>query len=370
MRKWAVMNSRVLLSIALSAALGVVVACGGDDASDGADPGPATTFGADASSGGTSGTEGTSGSTGSSGRIGTSGSVGSSGSSGSSGADGGPDGSSSSGGGCSGAAADPAAAMTVSGYMDKLPSNAPTGATRAAIIDAVIKTCEAFGPQGAKAPGWDRKYCWAHLVSAMSKESGYNTTLTIKDSYGSRTTAAGKANDPTVGLLQIRFSSTVRDFVISGQASNLSCVGCTFPAAVTSHKGESGDSSFWAVTGPTANLSMMQSTACNVGLGAWYYYVFASGNGKPSAATYVPPYCSGMGTAGNLVTGLLSHLEGADRGKGVLDMNGVNALMTTDSNGYQYVTQIKAQVDSMVGPVAGTHPFFIKLSPNVPEYCK
>jgi hypothetical protein len=118
-------------------------------------------------------------------------------------------------------------------------------------------------------------------------------------------------------------------------------------------------------------MSVMQNAACNVGLGAWYYYLNATGNGNPSAATYLAGYCSGKGTAANLVTGLRSHLEGPSGGKGVIaDMNGVNALQATDSGAYQYVTNIKTWFDSMIGPVSGTHPFFVRLAPNVPEYCR
>ena len=56
-------------------------------------------------------------------------------------------------------------------------------------------------------------------------------------------------------------------------------------------------------------------------------------------------------------------------GKGVIpDMNGVNALQTSDNNAYKYITAIKGWFDTMV-TVSGTHPFFILLSPNPPQYC-
>jgi hypothetical protein len=115
----------------------------------------------------------------------------------------------------------------------------------------------------------------------------------------------------------------------------------------------------------------MQNRACNVALGAWYYYLNATANGKPSAPTLLSAYCSGQGTSGNLVTGLLSHLKGPQSGKGVVaDMNGVKALQSTDSTAYQYVTTIKTWFDAMIGPVSGTHPFFIKLAPNSTQYCR
>jgi len=333
------------------ALLGLVAACSSSE-EEAAPRDPPTTLGADASSGGSSGTSG--GSSGTSGE--------SSGTSGSSG---------STSGGCSGSAADPAAAATVSGYMDKLPSNAPSGPARAQIIDAIIKSCDVFGPKVATAPGWDRTYCWAHLVSAILKESGYNASASIKDDYGSRGTNAGKANDPTVGLLQIRFSSTVRDYVALGPAASLSCVGCTLPAGLAAHKNEEGDSGFWAVSGPTQNMSTMTDVACNVGLGAWYYYSNATSNGKQNEVTYLDAYCGGGGTAANVITGLRSHLAGPDGGKGVIANQGaLNALQGSDNGAYQYITEIKSNFDKMVGSVSGTHPFFLKLSPSAKQYCQ
>jgi hypothetical protein len=116
---------------------------------------------------------------------------------------------------------------------------------------------------------------------------------------------------------------------------------------------------------------MMQSIACNVGIGAWYYYVNATGNGDAASGTQASAYCAGRGTAANLVTGLRSFLRGYIVGRGVIpDMNGVNALQSTDSGSYQYVTTIKTMFDNMVGPVAGTHPFFVSLVPNPTQYCR
>jgi hypothetical protein len=97
----------------------------------------------------------------------------------------------------------------------------------------------------------------------------------------------------------------------------------------------------------------------------------ATANGKPTAPTYLAAYCGGGGTAGNLITGLLSHLQGVEAGKGVIaNMAGVNALQNTNAGAYQYITQIKTQFDLMVGPVTGTHPFFIKLVPSSTQYCR
>jgi len=348
------MRSDRLLSIVVATSLACLAGCGSsEDAPGSTNDGGATTLGAGGSSldetdgGGVSRTDGGGGGGGGGNDAGGSGSA------------------------CSGSAADPAAAATVSGFIDKLPSNKPSAALRAPIIDAIIRSCEVFGPRTAKAPGWQRQYCWAHLVSAILKESGYDAAQTTADSYGKRGTSAGQANDPTVGLLQVRFSSTVHDYVEQGPLASLSCVGCTFPAGFASHANESSESAFWAVTGPTQNLSVMRDVACNVGLGAWYYYLNATANGKPSTTTYLSSYCAGQGTAGNLITGLRSHYAGPDGGRGVIsNLSALNALQGTDNGGYQYVTAIKTQFDALVGPVSGTHPFFLTLSPDSTQYCR
>jgi hypothetical protein len=321
--------------------------------------------GSGGSSGGTVGTGGavgTGGSTETGGVFGTAGNTGTGGSAGSSGTS-----------ACSGSTDDPAAAATISGYLDTLPYSDPTGTERSQVIDAIIKACVEFGPPPTDT-GWQPQYCWAHLVAAIEKESSYGQTEDVLDSYGKRTVTVGgaseAADDPTIGLLQIRFSSTVHDFAAEGPQDRLSCVGCTFPSTFASHASESGDSDFWAVSGPTQNLALMESVACNVGMGAWYYYTYATGNGNPSKVTYLAQYCQGQGTEANLITGLRSHLEGPAAANGVVaDMSALTALMTSDSNAYSYVTTIKGWFDKMVGAVSGTHPFFIPLAPSTAQYC-
>ena len=273
---------------------------------------------------------------------------------------------------CVGAAQDPGAATTVSSYIDKLTGvTKPTGAARDQIVDAIIKSCHVFSPPTAKNPGWERKHCWAHLVSAIAKESSYNKDSVVSDSYAKRMIGGVQANDPTVGLLQIRFSSAVRNYAVIGDLENLSCVGCTIPATLISHKAEAGSTPYWAVTGPSQNLAFTKSVACNVGIGAWYYYVNATSNGKPNAVTFVGSYCAGQGTAANLVTGLRSYVRGPDVGFGVIpDINGVNALQGTDATVYNYITAIKASFDSMIPVAGGKHPFFLTLSPNPTQYCR
>ena len=351
------------LSLVALSLLGAA-ACSSDDApatdSPGSSSGGASSGGA--SSGGTSSGGTSSGATSSGGT--------SSGGASSGGADAGQDGDDGLGL-CSGAALEPAAAATIDGYIDTLPYDKPTGAARAEVVDAVLRTCHVFSPDPAQSPGWEKRFCWAHLVGAMLKESSYNAALLGNDAYSKRTLPGGqKANDPTVGLLQIRFSATVRDYSVLGPPDKMACIGCTFPASFASHKNESSDSSFWSVTGPTQNMALMKSRACNIGLGAWYYYASATSNGKPNQTTYAEQYCAGGGTAGNLITGLRSHLKGPDGGRGVIgNMNALNALQTSDATSYEYVTEIKSWFDVMTSPTAATHPFFVRLAPQPTQYC-
>jgi hypothetical protein len=117
-------------------------------------------------------------------------------------------------------------------------------------------------------------------------------------------------------------------------------------------------------------MSLMTTPACNVALGAWYYYVNATGNGNASRATYIDDYCAGGGTAANIVTGLRSHLEGPSSAHGVIDASGLAALANSDPGSYGYVTAIKGWFDGMIGPSAGTHPFFLALTPSPAQYCR
>jgi len=273
------------------------------------------------------------------------------------------------GSGCSGRAADPAAATEVEGYLAKL-TNAPRDpALKEEIVEAVLRTCAAFGPTSN--PAFERKHCWAHLLASMSKESGFDPKVLVRDGYGTRAIGNQRANDPVVGLLQIRFSSTVHEMVALGNAERLACVGCPIPPAISAHAAEGGSTPYWAVTGPSENLALMQNVACNVGMGAWFYYVNATGNGKASAVTYPDAYCKGQGTGGNLVTGLLSHLKGSEAGRGFIANQGaLDALRTTDAGGHAYVTEIKGLFERMAGPSAGESPFFVRLSPDTTMYCQ
>lgn len=347
-----------LVAVASAGIVALAACSSSDGAGDTANEGGATTLGGDGTTGASSGSSGASGK------------IGSSGSSGPGGGEAGVDGEVPGDFPCSGTAADPAGAATIDGYIATLPNQKPTGASKDAIIDAVLKSCAAYGPP-LTTPGWAKEYCWALLVAGMSKESAYNENLSIKDSYGSRQIGGQAANDPTVGLLQIRFSSTVHDMEQQGNTDSLTCIGCTFPTSFASHRTQAGDSTFWAVTGPSQNAALMKQIECNVGLGSWYYFVNATANGNPTKETYLQPYCAGGGTAGNVVTGLFSHYAGPSGGKGFIsNMAGINALQSSNNGAYQYISLIKGMFDVMIGPVAGTHPFFIKLSPNAPQYCR
>ena len=347
------MNAGRLALAVSSAAFALVVACSGDDAGADAPVDPTTLAGEDA---------GTSTSSGSSGA-----------SSGSSGASSGSSGATSSGDGgvdpaCTSAAAEPQAAAQIGTWLDQLPYGNPTGTARAEVIEAILRTCHVFAPSNA---AFTKKYCHAHLVAAILKESSYDPALLGKDAYSKRPIGNQTANDPSVGLLQIRFSATVKDYALLGHLDKMTCIGCDIPQELVTNANQSNDSTFWAVTGPTKYMSLMQKRACNVGFGAWYYYENATGNGNGSKTTYAEQYCAGQGTAANLVTGLRSHLMGPDVGRGVIaNIAGVNALQNSDSSSYEYVTEIKSRFDGMIGAVSGTHPFFALLQPEKPRYCR
>jgi hypothetical protein len=265
---------------------------------------------------------------------------------------------------CVGAADDPAAAAVVGGFVDKV-GNPPSAPLRAQAVDAILRSCSVFGPPPASTPGWTREDCWAHLASAIDVESSYNPTVAVTDAYATRGLGGGaKAADPTVGLLQVRFSSTVHDFATRGRLDSLACAGCTFPAAFTAHLAESGDSTFWAVSGPAAHRAVMNDPSCNIALGAWYYYVYATGNGA-AQTTQLDAYCAGQGTSANLVTGLLSHYLGPDGGRGV-----VTSMGSLSGAPYDYVVSIKSLFDTMIPAAGGTHPFFVKLAPRPSQYCR
>jgi hypothetical protein len=274
----------------------------------------------------------------------------------------------------SGMPADPDGVATVTRWFSDeniIPSWATKnmGSQRDAIISALVKTCAAFGPPAASNPGWKQEYCWAHLTGAMLKESSYTPTLNDtetspgRDQYSVRMLPSGKtAYDPTIGLLQIRFSSTVKDYNQYGPRAAMTTVGCNFPDL--GHTTEDGNSDFWAATGAKANMALMTSVPCNIALGAWYYYVNATGQGTPGRTVYVYQYCTpGCGqncpTAATLTVGLLSHL------------NGPSGAYSTDPGSLSYVNDIKATFQKCLGgTLPNPDPFNVKLSPARSQYCQ
>lgn len=246
---------------------------------------------------------------------------------------------------------------TISGWMDScLPYGNPTGTFRTTVLQAIVDACDAFGPPEATNAGWKKPYCWAHMMAAILAESSYQPD-----------TVADPGQDPTVGLTQIRFSSVVCGFYTGGPLAALEAMGCTFPSDFAAHASEACYSStFWQTTGgDAAHTAWMESVPCNVGLGAWDYYLFATGGGDGTTTQYEEGICAGMGQSADLATGLCSYLEGPNSSFAhIASMSDVPAGAT------DYVTTIKGLMDCALGTVSGTHPLFIPLAPNPPQYCK
>jgi hypothetical protein len=178
----------------------------------------------------------------------------------------------------------------------------PAGAAFNKLACSIAMSCVEFAPMEAN---WLRK-CEAVLTSAIVAESSYTPTSVVVDTYATRTVGNVTANDPTVGLLQIRFSSTVHDYNYFGSLPKRAAIGCTWPTALST---QADTAAFWATAGGTTYLTFMQDVSCNIGLASWYYFYNATGNGGPNAV-YISNYCAGNGVAGTMVTGLLSHLMG------------------------------------------------------------
>jgi hypothetical protein len=229
---------------------------------------------------------------------------------------------------------DPNAAEQISACIDSLPWGQSNIQDRNEVINAIINTCVEFAPPGDE---W-QTYCQMFLASAINKESSYQAGLIVEDSYGGST-------DPTVGLTQIRFSSTVSDFNDGGPIDTIERIGCDWPTI------NSGD-------GYAQHAAMMTDVTCNIALGAWYYFVYATGNGG-SSVVYLYQYCQGQGVAANLVIGMLSHLRGPSGAVG--------------GGSDPYVDQIREWFDECLRvnniQVSGTHPFELTLQPEPDKYC-
>ena len=183
-----------------------------------------------------------------------------------------------------------------------IKKNFPAGAAFDRLACSIAMSCAEFAPMETD---WLRK-CEAVVTSAIVAESSYNPNSVVTDSYATRALTGATANDPTVGLLQVRFSSTMHDYNYNGPMAKMAAIGCTWPPGLQT---QADTTNFWATEGGTTYLSFMQDVACNIASAAWYYFYNATGNGGASAV-WIANYCKGQGIAGTMVTGLLSHLEG------------------------------------------------------------
>jgi hypothetical protein len=224
----------------------------------------------------------------------------------------------------------PTGSAAINACMDQLPWGARDmpAAERTPIVSAIINSCEEFAPPG---PEW-QSYCQMFLVGAINAESSYDT----------QAGSVGAGADPTIGLLQIRFSSTVRDFVDYGPVDAMARIGCDFGTVTSSDS-------------YATKSAMMLDVHCNVALGTWYYFIFGSGNGGQSVV-WVDQYCRGSGVAGSLHIGMACHLMGAEAAH--------SSLSGADS----YYNNIKSWFDPCVS-YSGTHPFELGIEPDVDKYC-
>jgi hypothetical protein len=214
----------------------------------------------------------------------------------------------------------------------------PVGPARNKLVDSIVGACAAFAP---RLPDW-QEYCEAIETSEIVSESSYNPAV------------MSGTTDPTVGLLQVRFSSTVHDYNYYGPLATIEAIGCNWPAALTT---QADVATFWDAQGGTAaNLAFMEDPACNIPLSAWYVYMNATGNGG-ATAVYAQGYCAGDGVAGNVVVGLLSYLEGPGFTRPADPTNA-------------YPAGIKARFVNLLAGLPSPDPFAVTLSPDVAEYCK
>ncbi|HEY2406545.1 MAG TPA: hypothetical protein VGI10_11115 [Polyangiaceae bacterium] len=270
--------------------------------------------GAGASAGTSGAAAGMAGSSGASGKGGTAGGTGASGAGGAAGmaGAGGMGGNSA----CSGA--DPTEFALISSWLNNattqgalpgyaytnIKANFPAGAAFNKLACSIAMSCVEFAPMETD---WLRK-CEAVVTSAIVAESSYTPSSVVVDTYATRDVNGTPANDPTVGLLQIRFSSTVHDYNYYGPPAKMAAIGCNWPSALTS---QADTAAFWAMNGGTTYLSFMQDVSCNIGLASWYYFYNATGNGG-ATVRWIFDYCGGNGVGGTMVDGLLSHLMGGN----------------------------------------------------------
>jgi hypothetical protein len=251
-----------------------------------------------------------------------------------------------------------------------IKSNFPAGAAFNKLSCSIAMSCKQFAPMETN---WLRK-CEAVITSAIVAESSYTPSSVVNDTYATRTVGSVTANDPTVGLLQIRFSSTVHDYNYYGPMAKIAAVGCAWPAALTS---QADTASWWATNGGTTYLAFQQDVACNIGLATWYYFYNATGNGG-SSALWISDYCAGRGVAGNMVIGLLSHLMGGNYPRpadtnnaypwGIECCPGGNPSVTTCSGCTGRVAAFLGVGTASARP--SPDPFLEALAPEPTKYCK
>lgn len=253
---------------------------------------------------------------------------------------------------------------------DNIAKNFPAGAAFEKLACSIVTSCMQFAPGETN---WLRK-CEGVIASAIVAESSYNPASVVTDTYATRSVGGITANDPTVGLLQIRFSSTVHDYNFYGPMAKMSAIGCSWPTALTS---QADTESWWATNGGTTYLSFMQDVACNVGLATWYYFYNATGNGGANAV-WISDYCAGRGVAGNMVIGLLSHLMGGSYPRpadvsnaypwGIECCPGGNPTVTTCSGCTGRFAAFLGIGTSSSRP--SPDPFVEVLAPQPTKYCK
>jgi hypothetical protein len=267
---------------------------------------------------------------------------------------------------------DKTAAGALPGYAyTNITKNFPAGPAFDRLACSIAMSCVEWAPMEIN---WLRQ-CEAVLTSAIVAESSYVPSEVVNDTYSTRSLSDGtKATDPTVGLLQIRFSSTVHDFNYYGPMAKMTAIGCSWPAALTT---QTDSQDFWATQGATTYLAFMQDVACNIGLASWYYFYNATGNGGASAV-YIAQYCAGNGTGGTMVEGLLSHLEGGAYPRPADDTNaypwGIECCSCGNPSGCT-CTGCTGRFASLMG--IGTSasrpspdPFLQTLAPEPSKYCK
>jgi hypothetical protein len=262
---------------------------------------------------------------------------------------------------CSGA--DPAEITRVSGWLkntisvNALPNYAysniktyfPTTAAFDKLVCSIVMSCTEWAPS---LPNW-LLYCEAVITSAIVSESSYNPNGVVYDTYARRAITGGTADDPTVGLLQDRLSSTASAVNFYAPLAKMAAIGCSWPPALVTL---ASSSTIWSTGGGTTYLSFLEDPACNIGMGTWFYFSNATGNGG-TTVVWTAGMCAGNGIAGNMIVGLLSHLQGG------------NYTRPADPNN-SYVTGIKARFALLLGGLPSPDPFTQVLPPEPSKYCK